>query len=215
MEVLEKGTELFKKIPKDYLTPILIGCMGLILFGYGSWTLFIQPHLRENIASSSFSQPQSKTSLPQNTLKVDIEGAVVNPGVYSVSAEGRVQDGLIAAGGLSSSADRNWVSQHINLALKLLDGTKIYIPSLSDATVGQAQQASTQTDAGGVLGAQNQQIDINSASESDLDSLPGIGLATANKIIAARPYTSTQDLLTKKIVGSKEFDKIKDLIVVQ
>lgn len=192
--------------------------MGLILFAYGFWTLVYQPRLRENLQSSNFSQPSSASISAQslqNTIKVDIEGAVTNPGVYSVGTDARVQDALVAAGGLSMSADRNWVASHVNLALKLTDGTKIYIPSFAEVTGGQAQQVSTQTNTGGILGAQNQQIDINSASESDLDSLPGVGLATANKIIAGRPYASIQDLLNKKIVGAKEFEKIKDLIVVQ
>lgn len=191
--------------------------MGLILFAYGFWTLVYQPHLRENIATSNFSQTNlasNSAQLPQNIIKVDVEGAVINPGVYAVPVDARVQDGLVVAGGLSGNADRIWVAQHVNLALKLIDGTKIYIPSLGEI----AKTGSTVTDqtiGTDVLGAQNQQIDINSAASADLDSLPGVGPATVQKIIAGRPYTSTQELVDKKIVGQKEFEKIKDLIIVQ
>lgn len=60
-------------------------------------------------------------------MKIDVEGAVVTPSVYSITFDSRVQDGLIAAGGLSSSADRDWVEKHINLSAKLSDGIKLYI----------------------------------------------------------------------------------------
>jgi competence protein ComEA len=56
-------------------------------------------------------------------------------------------------------------------------------------------------------------IDINSASKEELMSLPGVGDATADKIIAGRPFKSKSDLTKKKIVGSKEYDKIKNHIV--
>ena len=223
MELWEEAAKVLKKIPKDYYMPIGFGCIGLILFGYGFYVLVYQPQLRENSASSNFSQSSASANSPQaskqtvSTIKVDVEGAVANPGVYSLATDARVQDGMVAAGGLSENADRTWVDQHVNLALKLTDGTKIYIPH-----VGEVTQASTVATAdqsisvGDVLGAStSQQIDINSANATDLDSLPGVGPATANKIIAGRPYASIQDLVTKKIVGPKEFEKIKDVIVTQ
>ncbi|MGI9104124.1 MAG: ComEA family DNA-binding protein [Terriglobales bacterium] len=56
-------------------------------------------------------------------------------------------------------------------------------------------------------------IDVNSASKDDLEKLPGIGPATSQKIIDGRPYKTKRDLLTKKIVGQAEYDKIKDQII--
>jgi len=56
-------------------------------------------------------------------------------------------------------------------------------------------------------------IDINSASKEDLMSLPGVGDATADKIIAGRPWKSKSELTKKKVVGSKEYDKIKNHII--
>jgi competence protein ComEA len=57
------------------------------------------------------------------------------------------------------------------------------------------------------------QININSASEKELDNLPAIGAVTAQKIIAGRPYGSVEELLQKKIVGKKAFEQIKDKIM--
>lgn len=218
MEIWEKIGEILKKIPKDYYLPIGVGCIGLILFVYGFFTILNKNQSRENIQQNNFSQPSitanSGSTKLGSDIKIDVEGAVASPGVYTISSEARAQDGLIAAGGLSGNADRQWVAQHINLATKLTDGTKIYIPAMGETQQTAAAVAATdQTVSSNVLGAStSQQTNINTASSSDLDALPGIGPATAQKIIAGRPYASTQDLLTNKIVGAKEFEKIKNLI---
>ncbi len=109
---------------------------------------------------------------------------------------------MILASGLSQTADRDWVSKNLNLAQKLADGTKIYIPKLGQANAAAVQNTS-QT---------NNLININSASLQELDSLPGIGQVTAQKVIDNRPYTSIDDLLSKKIVNQKVFDKLKERI---
>lgn len=70
-----------------------------------------------------------------------------------------------------------------------------------------AKAATTKTE------AKAEQIDVNSASKDELMTLPGIGDVTAQKIIDGRPYNSKRDLLTKKVVGAKEYDKIKDNII--
>jgi DNA uptake protein ComE-like DNA-binding protein len=61
--------------------------------------------------------------------------------------------------------------------------------------------------------ARSEKLDINSASEAELDALPGIGEATAKKIIAGRPYRTKRDLVTKKIVSRSTYEKIKDQII--
>jgi len=130
------------------------------------------------------------------TLKVDIGGAVLKPGVYEFSSGARVQDVIIQAGGLAASADRDYVAKNINLALKLIDGVKIYIPNKGEPVVS------------GSL------ININVAPESELDKLTGVGPVTAQKIIAGRPYSKTEDLVSKKVLGQSAFDKIKESITV-
>ena len=139
-------------------------------------------------------------------IKVDVEGQVLNPGVYSLNADSRVQDALIAAGGLTSDANRN----AINLAAKLIDGQKIYVPAVGESvsSYGNNPNQGSTLNSGDISGL----ISINSATEAQLDSLPSIGPVTAQKIINGRPYSSIEEILSKKAVGKATFGKIKDLI---
>jgi competence protein ComEA len=114
---------------------------------------------------------------------------------------------LVVSGGLSAKADRDYVAKNINLAQKITDGGKIYIPFAGE-TIPPVNNATGNTQASGAL------ININTASEQELDSLPGIGPVTAAKIINSRPYGSVNELLDKKIVGSKVFTDIKNKISV-
>lgn len=110
----------------------------------------------------------------------------------------------MAAGGLASSADRDYVAKHLNLAQKLSDGAKIYIPKDGEVVNG-ASTTVLAEQAGGL-------ININTASLDSLDSLSGIGQVTAQKIMNGRPYADIQELITKHIITQKVFDKIKSSI---
>jgi competence protein ComEA len=185
-----------------------LGILGLIFFAYGLIGLFSTNKTgAEGIIFESNSVKQTQVEV--KTILVDVAGAVVRPGVYKLPQESRVQDGLIAAGGLSAQADREYIAKNINLAIKLSDGVKIYIPAVGQA-VGDASVPNTSS--GGIV--ISGLININSASESDLDTLPGIGPVTAKKIISGRPYNSVDDLINKKIVGTKVFEQIKDKITI-
>ncbi|MFI5265545.1 MAG: ComEA family DNA-binding protein, partial [Candidatus Levyibacteriota bacterium] len=115
------------------------------------------------------------------------------------------QDAFIAAGGLNSSADRNYVARSINLASPLKDGMKIYVPKLGEAPSNSISSSTSTSNGSGP-------VSVNSASQEALEALPGIGPVTAGKIIAGRPYSSVDELLTKKAVGKSVYDKIKDSI---
>jgi competence protein ComEA len=136
---------------------------------------------------------------------VDVAGAVVKPGVYKLAAGSRIADAINTAGGFSSLADSQFISKGVNLAQKLSDGAKIYVPQKgeSGSVVGIAQSSSS-----------SGLININSATSNQLDTLPGIGPVTAQKIIAGRPYSRIEELLEKKIVGASTFEKIKDKISI-
>ena len=104
------------------------------------------------------------------------------------------------AGGLTDDAN----TDSLNLAAKLSDGQKVYLPRIGEsATSGQ------------VVGETSSGlINVNTASEAQLDTLPSVGPVTIGKIIASRPYSSPEELLSKKAVGSATYNKIKDLITV-
>lgn len=161
---------------------------------------------RSNEEAISFEPANQPSSSAQ--IFVDVAGAVVNPGVYELKAENRLQEGLIAAGGLSAQADRDWVARNLNLAVKLKDGAKIYIPKIGEGTKSTTGIAGTgEVSTSGL-------VNINTASLSQLDKLPGIGPVTGQKIIDNRPYSDINELLTKKVVGNKVFEQIKEKITV-
>ena len=137
-------------------------------------------------------------------IKVDVEGEVIKPGVYELSNDARVQDALIAAGGLTSDASR----KAINLAAKIADGQKIYVPAIGETVSANVISGSV----GGSNNTSNSIISLNSSSPSELEQLPGIGPVSAQKIIDNRPYTLLEELLSKKVVGKTTYEKIKDLI---
>ena len=158
-------------------------------------------------AGSHFDSSDDITKDDSNTdIYVHICGAVINPGVYQVPVGTRVYQALELAGG---SSDDAYLSG-INLADKLADGQKVYIPS-----EGENAEGILSTDSGDV---QSVMININTASEAELMTLPGIGQSRAKDIINYRVknglFESIDDIM--KVSGIKEaaFEKIKDLIKV-
>jgi competence protein ComEA len=141
-------------------------------------------------------------------LVVDVEGAVVNPGVHSVTAGGRVADAIAAAGGYSPEVDIAAAAGTLNLAALVTDGQKIHVPARGD----DAPLTGSATPAPG--GVATGPIDINYASADELDTLPGIGPVTAAKIIAARPFATIDELDSRDVVGPSTLEKIRDLITV-
>jgi competence protein ComEA len=180
---------------------VLLGTVGLLLLFVGIYQVFT-----EKKSSESVIQFEENEITPQITeIVVDVEGAVITPGVYKLTSDKRMVDALAMAGGLSSDADRDWVEKNINLAGKLTDGLKIYIPRMGEEVLSESSKSANSAVS---------VININLASSSDLESLPGIGEVTAQKIVDGRPYSSPSELLEKKIVGSATYEKIKDKIAV-
>lgn len=200
---------------KEHSIALVFGVIGLICLSYGLISLS-NPQASEDSQFQNLQNPSSDAKIPPSPvikqITIDIEGAVEKPGVYKIPADSRIQDALIAAGGLSQSADRSQIAQNLNLASPLTDGAKLYIPAVGEQTTGSSSTLNSSS--GIVQGASNGLVNINQASESELDALPGIGPVTAQKIISDRPYQSTQDILNKKAVGASEFTKIKDQISV-
>jgi competence protein ComEA len=161
-------------------------------------------------------------------ITVDVRGAVVRPGVYKVATNSRIDDAITSAGGLSDQADSNWLSKNMNRAARVVDGGKIYIPT-TDETIttynngfatSDTNNASLSQNQGGIVaglsqnGTDSSLISINNASETELDSLSGVGPVTAQKIINNRPYQTLEELVSKKAVGQALFNKIKDRLAL-
>ena len=196
---------------KQHWLPLGLGLLGLIFLVYGLIALFGSSSSSSDVVFEAGSEA-SESAKVNKEIFIDVSGAVVKPGVYRFNSDSRVQDALVAAGGLSAEANRDWAAKNLNLAAKLRDGGKLYIPDLNES--GIKSQESGGTLGGEVAGVTTGLININTASTSELDTLPGVGPVTAQKIINARPYEAIEDLLSKKIVGSKVFEQIKEKIAV-
>lgn len=141
----------------------------------------------------------------QTNIYVDVGGAVEKPGVYQLQSSSRVNEALVIAGGLGEEADREWVERNLNLAAKVTDGQKIYIPSRGESNSNKDSPSFNKGESF---------VNINTASIAELDTLWGVGEATAKKIIDSRPYGSVEELLTKKAVKNNVYEAIKDSVSV-
>lgn len=147
-------------------------------------------------------------------IVVEVVGAVARPGVYRLSSGSRVADLLDVAGGYGTRVDTDLASRTLNRAAVLKDGDQIRVPSRDDpsAPSDSGDSAAAGRDAG------SGPLDLNRATSVELEALPGIGPVTAGKIIAARdetPFIAVDDLRTRKLLGQKTFDGLKDLVTVR
>lgn len=183
---------------EKYRLPLAVSFLGLVLIIGGIFVTGI---------SKPKEYPKESLVEGQKMVSVDVSGAVKAAGVYKLNDGSRIEDAINAAGGFSEDSDQEYISKYINLAQKLVDGTKIYIPAagenISASQIGQVAGTTTSS-----------KVNINTASQSELESLPDIGSTRASKIISGRPYQKIEELVNKKIIGKAVFEKIKDSIVV-
>ena len=198
-------------------TPAKVGAVALaalIAAGVG-WAAFssmhapaFEVHAGDAVAPSS---PEPEAVETKAQVYVYVTGAVANPGVYSLDEGLRVCDAVEAAGGLAEDADASTV----NLARVLSDGEHIDLP-----TKAEVEAALAQGPAGGASGvaAATSLVNINTADASALETLSGVGSATAQAIISDReqngPFSSIEDLMRVDGIGEKKFAKLKDSICV-
>ena len=141
----------------------------------------------------------------ESKIVIDIEGAVNKPGVYELGINSRIKDVLVLAGGYSEKADRIYCEKTINLASLLKDGQKIYIPFVTDTPNKQGYSEPSNS---------TKLININTATNSELDTLWGIGEARIESIVKNRPYQSVDELVSKKVFTKQILEKNKDIITV-
>jgi competence protein ComEA len=156
-------------------------------------------------------------AIPSLGIVVHVAGEVKNPGVYTLSNSARMVDAVLAAGGATARADL----EVINLATPLMDSSQIYVPAK-----GAAERPVFARPQPGVNGVQSTQsspdtngiVNINRASVTELDALPGVGPSTAQAIVDYRttngPFGSPEDLLNVKGIGPAKFDAMRKLVGV-
>lgn len=164
--------------------------------------------------ASSDDESSAKSSSAAEVY-VDVDGAVVRPGVYRLKDGARVSQAIDAAGGLTAEADVTG----LNRASKVADGQKIYVPKVGErqaaAAVGGAESSAATTPG---AGSSSELVNINTASAAELQTLPGIGPSMAQSIIDERTkngaFASVDDLMRVSGIGEKKLAKIKDCICV-
>ncbi len=170
--------------------------------------------------SDTVGEPASLAGRPSvATVTIDVAGAVASPGVYSLPEGSRIGEAIDAAGGVAADADVVYISQSLNLAQRLSDGAKVYIPFTSE--VGAGAVAGVATDFSGTgsgAAAVVGKVNINQASLTELESLPGIGPALAGRIIDYRKtngsFDRLEDICSVSGIGIKTLETIRDLITI-
>ncbi len=169
----------------------------------------------ENSENENKENEEIAKNLSNEDKKVYISGEVKTPGVYDIKDGDRLDDLVKRAGGLTAKADIN----SINLAMRLEDQMKIYIPNIDEnqninndnnnLAIGEVSTINTKS--------QNNKIDLNSATKEELMTLPNIGEKRAQAILDYRQenkFQKIEDIKNVSGIGEKYFEAMKDLITV-
>lgn len=180
------------------------------------------PIVDETLAAATTTPVANETTSAATALYVHVCGAVRRPGVYELAPGSRIVDAIDAAGGLLGDA----VAAAVNLARPVTDGEQVVVPSADDARSMPAVPgassgtggAASQSGAHAGDSAQSP-IDLNTADAAALDTLPGVGPSTAEKIVSDReangPFSTVEDLGRVSGIGPKKLEQLKGLVCVR
>jgi competence protein ComEA len=208
-----------------FIAVLIVGCIitSLISTNDKEKTLPVS-----SLLQSAQGAVTSKTAQVK-TVRVQVSGAVLEPGIYDVPASCRVEEAISAAGGLTENAD----SERVNLVRKVRDGMQIRVPVKKAGRTSRTQRKSAQAKSGlgesaskkygsakagsGRNNSMMQNVRINSASARELQQLPGIGPALAQRIVDIRSrgrFASVEDLLRVPGIGKAKLAKLRDYVEV-
>ena len=203
----------------------ITSAIAVLVVGVGAWWVVRVPPVpvESTISFTSTSVARNQDASPDVsltislTIVVHVAGEVKNPGVYTLPSGARMIDAVTAAGGATARADL----EVINLATPLIDSSQIYVPAKGVAA--HPVFARPQPGINGVVLSSNSAgasglVNINRASVTELDSLPGVGPSTAQAIVEYRvahgPFGSPEDLLNVKGIGPAKFEAMRKLVGV-
>jgi competence protein ComEA len=192
---------------KRYRLLIISGLVIVILVGLG-WLWTKRPRPKPMIIST----PTAVATPTPAPLRVYVTGAVQRPDVYLLAPGSIVKDAVAAAGGPTEEADM----ERINLAVELSDQQQVYVPRKGEDEAAVALPGDEISDPSNLTGSK---VNINTASIAELDTLPGVGPAIAQRIVEYRAehgdFAAPKDLMNVKGIGPATFEKLKDRITVR
>lgn len=181
-------------------------------------TLMLEPE--EEAKENNIDQEQEKR---ENKIKVHVAGYVEEEGMVELAEGARIADALEAAGGATLEADLS----RVNLAYVLQDGQKIYIPSILEVEEEEEEEEYITEGSGGVILEEGEEeknneaegkVNINTATQTELETLNGIGPSIASKIIEYRKqngnFQSIEEIQNVSGIGDSKYESIKDDICV-
>lgn len=205
-------------LDKNRIVWLVVGVFIGVIMGVGGMTLRkqVQPAPIVIVPPEPTATPEP-TSTP-GPIRVFVNGQVAEPAVYELPPGSLVEAAIEAAGGFAAGAD----TAVVNLAQPLSDGVQVYVPSeeenvpapLAVVSKPNTSSATTSTESSAAVGL----ININTATIEELDSLPGVGPSTAQKIIEYREsngsFAAIENIMDVTGIGEAKFEKIKDQITV-
>lgn len=197
--MLEESESLVENSLHPKIPFLFLVLLGLGIVGGGIYFWWTPQSRMENTPHPVRS---TSTQFSSSSIFVDINGAVVTPGLYRFSLPVRLADVLERAGGLKPGADLQYVAEKLDLARKVKDEEKIYIPFKGQSIVPISQQEAVNPDL----------LSVNTATLDQLQNLPGISLKRATLIVHSRPFVSLDEFQQKLKLPAKSFQKIVPLI---
>lgn len=188
------------KFSRDQVIKWVLVVMGLASMGWG---------LKQSGVESRGNEVMVVKEAESMTVMVDVQGAVLSPGVYELSQGSRIGEAIVEAGGLRDEADEEWIAKTINQAEVIKDGQKLYLPFVEDA-----KEESDGEDEIRVESQANGKVNVNQASIEELESLWGIGNARAKTIMEHRPYASLDELKEKASIPQNVIEANQDRLSV-
>jgi competence protein ComEA len=200
------------EINRPQLVAYVLAALIVVVLG----VRFMQGHARDGTTGTSAAGPRADSASvrversPPAAALVHVAGAVQRPGVYRLRAGQRIQDAVRRAGGPRGKADLN----AINLAAKVADGQQIVVPRRGVAGAAAAGTASSAD--GGAAATPQAPVSLNSASAEQLETLDGVGPATAHKIIDWRTqhggFRTIEDLSQVPGIGPKRLAALREKV---
>lgn len=210
-----------KKLNKNQKIVILVIVIIIIIsISYYSYTKENIEYEELSVINQTNTVNSEKTEKEINKIKVHISGAVEKEGVIELESNSRIADLIEKAGGIKQNA----YMKEVNLASKLEDGEKVYIPTKEEYEKDKKQETATNMVISNkqelVTGNKqsSNKININTATQELLDNLPGVGASTAQKIINYRKengkFKKKEDLKNVSGIGDSKYNQLKDLIEI-